>query len=80
MLAPRFSPFSLPQRGLERITDGAGLTILCLKGELWVTQEGDSSDVVLSAGESLLLERNGLTVLYALTPASATLLTQQRPQ
>jgi hypothetical protein len=80
MLAPRFSPFSLPPRGLERVIDGAGLTVLCLKGALWVTQEGDPSDVVLSAGESLLLERNGLTVLYALTPSSATILTRPQPQ
>jgi hypothetical protein len=79
MLAPRFSPFTLPSRGLERIVDGAGLTLLCLKGAIWVTQENDRRDVVLGAGESFLLDRNGLAVVYALTPASATILSRPQP-
>lgn len=79
MLAPRFSPFALPSRGLERIVNGAGLTLLCLEGAIWVTQENDRRDVVLVAGESFLLDRNGLAVVYALTPASATILSRPHP-
>ena len=47
MLAPRNAPIALDRGALHRIRDGAGLTVLCLKGSLWLTQQDDHRDVVL---------------------------------
>jgi hypothetical protein len=74
MLAPRNGPIALEQRTLLNIRDGGGLTVLCLKGMIWLTQQNDVRDIVLSAGESFTLDRPGLALLYALRPACATIL------
>jgi hypothetical protein len=79
MLAPRYSPIALKARTLHRIVDGAGLTILCLKGAIWVTQQNDRCDTVLRAGETFTLDRPGLAVLYALNSACATILSRKEP-
>jgi quercetin dioxygenase-like cupin family protein len=43
----------LERGGLLPLHDGAGATVVCVEGELWITQERDGADVLLSAGESL---------------------------
>ena len=70
MLAPRNAPIALDRGALHRIRDGAGLTVLCLKGSLWLTQQDDHRDVVLGAGEAFTLDRPGLAVLFALSSAA----------
>lgn len=57
----------LERGGLLPLHDGAGATLACLDGDLWITQEHDAQDVLLRAGESLRLERNGRTVVQALS-------------
>jgi hypothetical protein len=74
MLAPRNAPITLERRTLLRVRNGIGLTILCLKGMIWLTQQNDVRDIVLGAGESFTLDRPGLALLYALNPACATIL------
>jgi hypothetical protein len=74
MLAPRNGPIALEQRTLLRLQNGSGLTILCLKGMLWLTQQNDVRDIVLSVGESFTLDRRGLALIYALNSACATIL------
>ena len=76
MLAPPLTEISLGQRSLYRIADGKGHKVLCLRGAIWLTQEGDRRDIVLTAGESFTLDRAGLAVLYALSAASATILSR----
>ena len=46
-----------------------GNVIRCLSGSLWVTQEGDARDHVLSAGEEFVIESAGVIVVQAFTPA-----------
>jgi len=75
MLAPRNAPIALDRGALHRIRDGAGLTVLCLKGSLWLTQQDDHRDVVLGAGEAFTLDRPGLAVLFALSSAAVNILT-----
>jgi quercetin dioxygenase-like cupin family protein len=56
----------LERGGLLPLHDGAGATVVCVEGEIWITQEHDGRDLLLSAGESLRLSRNGRTVIQAL--------------
>ena len=47
-----------------------GDAILVTQGVLWVTQEGDPQDYVLSEGERFVANRHGSVVVEALTDAS----------
>jgi hypothetical protein len=55
------------------ITDGAGLELTVAHGWVWLTQEADARDLVLSANESFRLDRNGLAVVQAFAPAQLRL-------
>ena len=46
-----------------RIEDGRDLLIHAWQGSLWITQEGDVRDVVLQAGQSFRLDRNGVALV-----------------
>lgn len=64
--------------GLERdklikLRDAKGMRISCLDGALWVTQEKSAADVVLEAGQSLVIGRPGLTLVMALRPSTLQL-------
>ncbi len=48
-----------------RIVDGRDLLIHVWQGSLWITQEGDTRDVVLEAGQSFRLDRNGVALVKA---------------
>jgi hypothetical protein len=47
-----------------------GHVIRCVSGTLWVTQEGDSRDHFLAAGEEFVIEAPGVVVVQALAPAT----------
>jgi len=59
-------PFFLATGRILRIEDGRGIRICPEDGRLWVTQEGDSRDHILAAGQSMVLERGRLTLVQAL--------------
>ena len=44
-------------------------TLYCLKGCVWVTQEGDIHDYLLEEGDAFLVTLPGLVLVRALTPA-----------
>jgi len=48
-----------------RLHDAAGWTVVCRRGDLWITQEADANDVFLAGGEGFLLDRPGLALLCA---------------
>src|SRR5262245_19718530 len=57
--------------GLERdqeiaLRDAKGVRVCCLDGALWITQEGMAADPLLEAGQSLLIDTPGLTLVMAL--------------
>jgi hypothetical protein len=73
MLAPvELEPIALQARAVHRVDNGRGLQVTCVKGVVWVTQERDSRDIVLSAGQSAILDRSGLAVVYAFKAALIT--------
>ena len=50
-----------------------------LRGDLWITQDGDPRDIVLEAGQSLQTAPRGRTVVYALSDARIALRPVQPP-
>ena len=73
MLAPlELEPIALQARTVHRIDNGRGQQVTCVKGVVLVTQEHDSRDIILSAGQSAVLDRRGLAVVYAFKNALVT--------
>ena len=47
------------------LPDVRGATLRVARGTVWITQENDSQDIVLRAGDTWTVERDGLTILEA---------------
>ena len=60
------------------VIDGKGARIVCRTGSVWITQHRDAADVLLAAGESFTLDRNGVAVIQALSSAKIVLDAQCR--
>ncbi len=56
----------VPRGRVLALAHGAGRRVACLAGALWVTQDCDTRDIVLEAGESFVLDRPGTAALQAL--------------
>jgi len=52
------------------LQDAAETRIVCLRGRVWITQEGDPRDITLEPGEGFTLERPGMTLAAALSASS----------
>jgi hypothetical protein len=67
-------PATQLRRGqLLRVPDGRGSLVLCLSGTVWLTQDSDPRDIVLEAGDAVRIERDGLSIVSALSDASIVL-------
>lgn len=53
---------------------GEGTRVIALSGYVWITQAGEERDVTLAAGDSVVLESDGETVIEALDGAATVLL------
>lgn len=51
------------------LADIRGARVRCVEGSVWLTLERDLRDIFLNAGESFVVDRDGLTLLHALAPA-----------
>jgi len=60
------APSRLGAHSVHPIEDGAGHNLKCLAGSLWLTQENDPRDIILSPGQSFTLDRPGKAVLVVL--------------
>jgi hypothetical protein len=47
------------------LTDMRGTILRVTRGTVWVTQENDTQDIVLRAGDNWVIEKNGLTIVEA---------------
>ena len=63
-------PIRLPARSVHSLDGVKGRQITCLGGTVWVTQAKDSRDIVLSKGQTFILDRKGRAVVYALKDAA----------
>jgi hypothetical protein len=63
-------PVRLAARTVHCIEDGKGLQVTAVAGAVWLTQDGDLRDVVLTRGQSFILDRQGRAVAYALKDAA----------
>jgi hypothetical protein len=59
-------PIRLPARAVHRLDGAKGQQITSLAGVVWVTQANDNRDIILSKGQSFIIDRKGLTVVFAL--------------
>jgi len=73
------STLSLADEGLVAIRDGQGTRIVCHTGSLWITQECDVKDAVITAGESFTVRNPGLTLLTALSASELTIIEPRAP-
>jgi hypothetical protein len=58
---------------LHAIAAPGGLIVRCAAGDVWVTQEGNPGDIVLSGGEQFQPHPRGKVVLQAVTDATVML-------
>lgn len=63
-------PISLPARTVHRLEAAQGQQVTCLHGVVWLTQANDHRDIVLTRGQSFILDRKGLAVAFALKDAA----------
>lgn len=57
------------------VQDGLGALVVVENGTVWLTQEGDTRDIIVAAGERFRLDRNGRALIEALPNAVVTLTT-----
>ena len=63
------NPVRLPARCVHCVEDGKDLEITAVSGTVWITQACDRRDVILTRGQSFILDRHGRAVVYALKDA-----------
>jgi len=63
----------LAGEGLLSIRDGQAARIRCNEGMLWITEEGEVKDTILSAGDTYTIRHAGLTLLTAFGASRLTI-------
>lgn len=64
----------LESEQLTRLTDACGTRIDCLHGTAWITVDGDLRDIVLSPGESFVVDARAPVIVHAIFgPATVAL-------
>ena len=51
------------------LDDAAGKRIHAAMGQVWVTEEGEPDDHIVTMGDSLVVSHDGLTVVQAMAPS-----------
>ena len=64
----------LADHDLVELADARGQTLQMTRGTAWVTQHGDSSDVMLTTGDTWTIEGFGSTVVEARGNVEVTLI------
>jgi hypothetical protein len=56
------------------LRDARGTRVLCIAGELWITQDRDTTDYVLGPGDALEIGVDGVVVVHGLHASRLLLL------
>jgi hypothetical protein len=59
----------LEYRGIVPVEDAVGTRIDCLRGRIWITEQGSTDDIVLEAGQWYVISRGGVALVQALREA-----------
>lgn len=62
---------------IVRLDGARGTTLRVTRGTLWLTQQRDTRDIVLSAGDAFTIDRGGLTVIEARGNATVCVLARR---
>lgn len=65
-------PQALRGRATLPLMDTKGQRVACLEGRIWITLQHDPRDVVLEPGECFVIDKPGLTLVFALQDAILT--------
>ena len=57
-----------------KVVDGAGSTVSALEGSVWITEEDQPNDIVLTPGSSYRLRRRGIALVNSLGGSAAVAL------
>ena len=57
----------LAAREMLQLPDVRGTTLRVTRGTVWITQQNDTQDIVLRAGDNWVVERNGTTLVEAVS-------------
>ena len=49
-----------------KVVDGAGSTVCAVQGSIWITEENDARDIVLSPGGCYRLRQPGVAIVNSL--------------
>ena len=63
------NPVRLPAQSVHRLDGAKGLQVTAISGTVWLTQANDPRDIVLTRGQSFILDRKGRALVYALKEA-----------
>lgn len=58
----------LDARRFLTLDDARGTRVVCVEGELWITQDGDTADYFVYAGQSFTINVRGKVVIQAQRP------------
>jgi hypothetical protein len=64
------NPVRLPARTVHTLDGARGLQVTAVSGTVWLTQAMDPRDIILTRGQSFILDRNGRAVIFALKDAT----------
>src|SRR3954465_12182163 len=65
MRTPPTGSIRLEERQVFDIHNGVGLSVRCVSGAVWITQDGDRDDRIIKPGQTFVLDRKGLTLVSA---------------
>lgn len=63
----------LQREAMFSVPDAAGLNIVCRRGTVWITLDGDQRDFVLERCETFSTTEHRRALIYAMQPASITI-------
>lgn len=77
-LPPEGTTLQLVRTRGARMQGALGWRVRALRGEVWITQDGDIRDIVLEAGQEFIVDRPGPVLLWTLGDGDASLAIKPR--